>query len=56
MAYEDFKDWTRRTDTDKILRYKAFFAKNPEFDGYPCGRVSMVYRKMSGSSIKIENI
>ena len=56
MAYEDFRDWTRGTDTDKILRYKAFFAKNSEFDGYPCGHVSMVYRKMSDGGIKIENI
>ena len=35
MAYEDFKDLTRRTDSDKVLRDKAFnIAKNPRYDGY----------------------
>ena len=35
MAYEDFKDLTRRTTSDKILRDKAFtVAKNPRYDGY----------------------
>ena len=30
MAYGDFKDLTRATDSDKILRDKAFnAAKNP---------------------------
>ena len=35
MAYGDFKDLARRTDSDKVLRDKAFnFAKNPQYDGY----------------------
>ena len=35
MAYGDFKDLTRRTASDKILRDKAFnVAKNPRYDGY----------------------
>ena len=35
MAYEDFKDLTRRTESDKVLRDKAFnIAKNPRYDGY----------------------
>ena len=35
MAYEDFKDLTRRTASDKMLSDKAFnFAKNPKYDGY----------------------
>ena len=34
MAYGDFKDLTRRTASDKILRDKAFnIAKNPKYDG-----------------------
>ena len=34
MAYGDFKDLTRRTVSDKILRDKAFIiAKNPKYDG-----------------------
>ena len=35
MAYGDFKDLTRRTASDKILRDDAFnIAKNPKYDGY----------------------
>ena len=38
MAYEDFKDLTRRTASDKILCGKAFnIAKNPKYDGYQRG-------------------
>ena len=61
MAYGDFKDLTRRTASDKILRDKAFnIAKNPKYDGYQRGLASMVYKffvkKTSGSGIKNENI
>ena len=35
MAYGDFKDLTRRTASDKILRDKAFnIAKNLKYDRY----------------------
>ena len=35
MAYEDFKDLTRRTVSDKISHDKAFnIAKNSKYDGY----------------------
>ena len=35
MAYGDFKDLTRRTALDKLLRDKAFnIAKIPKYDGY----------------------
>ena len=45
MGYGDFKDLTRRTASDKILRDKAFNnAKTPKFDGYQRGRASMVYK------------
>ena len=59
MAYGDFKDLTRRTASDKILRYKAFnIAKNPKYDGYQRGHASMVYKffdkKTSGGAIKNE--
>ena len=38
MAYRDFKDLTRRTASDKILRDKEFNpAKNLNYDGYQCG-------------------
>ena len=57
MGYGDFKDLTRRTASDKILRDKAFnIAKNPKYNRYQRGLVSMVYKvfdkKMFGSSIK----
>ena len=45
MAYGDFKDLARRTASDKVLRDKAFnIAKNPKYDGYQRGLVSMVYK------------
>ena len=35
MTYRDFKDFTRRTGSDKILRDKAFnIAKDPKYDEY----------------------
>ena len=35
VAYGDFRNLTRRTPSDKILRDKAFnIAKNPKNDGY----------------------
>ena len=45
MAYGDFKDLTRRTASDKILRDKAFnIAKNPKYDRYQKDLSSMVYK------------
>ena len=45
MAYEDFKDLSRRTIAEKILRDKAFnIAKNPIYDEYQWGFASMVYK------------
>ena len=44
MAYGDFKDLAKRTAADKVLRDKAFhIAKDPKYDGYHRGLVSMVY-------------
>ena len=45
MAYGDFKDLTRKTVSDKVLKDKTFnIAKNPKYDGYQRGLPSMVYR------------
>ena len=57
MAYWDFKDLTRRTASNKILRDKAFdFAKNLKYNGYQGGLALMVYKslikKTSGGGIK----
>ena len=44
MARGNFKNLTRRTVSDKILRDKAFnIANNTKYDGYQCGTASMVY-------------
>ena len=44
-VYLDFKDLTRRTASDKILRDKTFnIAKNPKYDGYQRGLASMFYK------------
>ena len=61
MADGDFKDLTRRTASNKILRDKAFnIAKNTEYDGFKLGLSSMVYRffdkKASGGTVKSRNI
>ena len=45
MGYGDFKDLSRRTVYDKVLRDKAFnIAKNPKYDRYQKGIASMVYK------------
>ena len=45
MAYGDFKDFTRRTVFDKILRDKAFnIGKNSKCNGYRKGIASMIYK------------
>ena len=45
MAYGDFKDLTKRTAADKVLREKAFkITSDQKHDGYQRGLVSMVYK------------
>ena len=45
MAYGDFKDLKRRTQSNKVLKDKAFaIASNPKYDGYQRGLASMVYK------------
>ena len=51
MAYRDFKDLKRRTFSDKVLRDKAFnIAKNPKYDRYQRGLLSMVYKSFDKKS------
>ena len=59
MAYGDFKDLQRRTQSDKVLKDKAFrITSNPKYDGYQRGLASMVYKfldkKSKGAGIKNE--
>ena len=59
MTYGDFKDLKRRTQSDRVLKDKAFeIASNPKYDAYQRGLASMVYKffdkKSKGSGIKNE--
>ena len=59
MAYGKSKDLAKRTQSDKVLRDKAFkIASDPKYDGYQRGLASMVYKffdkKSSGSDIANE--
>ena len=59
MAYHKFKDLEKRTQSDKVLKDKAFeIASNPKYDGYQRALASMVYKsfekKSKGAGIKNE--
>ena len=44
MAYGESKDLVKRTQSDKVLRDKAFkIASDPKYDGYQRRLASMVY-------------
>ena len=56
MAYGKSKDLVKRTQSDEVLKNKAFkIASNPKYDGYQRGLASTVYKffdkKPSGSGI-----
>ena len=45
MAYGKSKDLIKRTQSDKVLRFKTFkIANNLNYDGYQRGLASMVYK------------
>ena len=57
MAYGKYKDLTKRAQSDKVSRDKAFkIASDPIYDEYQKGLVLMVYnffdKKSAGSGIK----
>ena len=59
MAYGTSKDLAKRTQSDKVLRDKAFkIASAPKYDGYQRRLTSMVYKffgkKSSGSAVATE--
>ena len=59
MAYNKFKDLEKITQSDRILKNKAFkIAGNPKYNGYERGLASMVYKffdkKLKGAGIKNE--
>ena len=56
MSYGKYKDLNKRTQSDKVLRNKAFeIASSPKYDGYQKGLASMVYtyfdKKSKGSGV-----
>ena len=56
MAYGKTKDLVKRTQSDKVLKDKAFkIASNPNYDGYQRGLASLAYnffdKKSKGSGI-----
>ena len=60
MAYGKTKDLVKRTQSDKVLKGKAFkIASNPKYDGYQRGLAHMVCKffdkKSSGSGIISES-
>ena len=60
MALGKYKDLTKRTQSDKVLRDKAFeIASNPQYDGYQRGLTSMDFKffdkKSTCSGIKLSN-
>ena len=45
MACDKYKDLEKRTQSDKVLKDKAFtITNNPKYDGYQRGLASMVYK------------
>ena len=57
MAYGKYKGLERRTQSDKVLKGKAFgIANNPKYNGYQRGLASIVYKffdkKSKGTDIK----
>ena len=57
MSYNKFKDLVKRTQSDIVLKNKAFkIGNNPKYNGYERGLVSMVYKffnsKSKGSGLK----
>ena len=54
MVYVDFKDLSRTTASDKVLRDKAFnVAENPKYNGYKRVLVSMVYKFFGRKSLVV---
>ena len=61
MAYNKFKDLEKRTQSDIVLKNKAFkIASNPKYNGYERGLASMVYKffdkKSKGRGLKNQKL
>ena len=54
MTYGKSKDLVKRTQSDKVLRVKAFkIASNPKYDGYQRGLTSMTYKFLTKSLAEV---
>ena len=54
MAYRKSKDLTKRTQSDKALKDKAFkIASNPKYDGYQRGLASKIYKFFDKKSMRL---
>ena len=55
MAYGKSKDLIKRTQSDKVLKDKAFkIASDPKYDGYQRGLASMVQKFFDKKSISLK--
>ena len=47
MAYGKSKDFVKKTQSDKVLKDKAFkITSDPKYDGHQKGSASMVYNSL----------
>ena len=54
MAYGKSKDLIKRTQSDKVLKDKAFKStSDPKYDGYQRGLASMVYKLLIKSLVEV---
>ena len=54
MAYGKSKDLVKGTQSDKVLRDKAFkIASNPKYDGYQRGLASMAYKFFDKNLVEV---
>ena len=54
MAYGKSKDLVKRTQSDKVLKDKAFkIASDPKHDGYQRGLASMVYKFLIKNLVEV---
>ena len=52
MAYGSYKDLVKKTESDKILRDKAFkIASDSGYDGFQKGLASMIYKLLDKESV-----
>ena len=56
MAYGKSNYLVKRTQSDKVLRDKAFkIISDPKYDGYQRGLASMIYKFFDKKSVSLNN-